>query len=216
MTIDLDTITLTTGQHANPAQGTCVMEAASMLAGEPFTDHPACVSPVIGALLRRWNDQLDDTTRQDLKRYIPLIVNTAGTPEQETRRAWMATDWLIRVQTPAWLRLAGLTVQAELLADLAEVDPDTCPKMMPVIKAVGVDARAARAAASEAAWDAAWAATRDAASEAAWDAARAAAGDAARAAMAVRLWQYLDGVVTPETLRPVYEAHDWLNPEATR
>mgnify|MGYP000461577042 CR=1 FL=1 len=31
------------------------------------------------------------------------------TDEQEEQRAWLATDWLIRVQTPAWLRLAGLT-----------------------------------------------------------------------------------------------------------
>ena len=28
------------------------MELASMLAGEQFTDHPACVCPVLGSLLR--------------------------------------------------------------------------------------------------------------------------------------------------------------------
>jgi hypothetical protein len=33
------------GQHANPERGVCVMELASMLAGEPFTDHPRSVCP---------------------------------------------------------------------------------------------------------------------------------------------------------------------------
>jgi hypothetical protein len=34
--------------------------------------------------------------------------------------------------------------------------------------------------------------------------------------MAERLFEYLDGIVTPETLRPVYEADGWLSPEETR
>ncbi len=45
------------------------MELASMLAGETFTDHPESVCPVIGSLLRAYNDRLDDDRRQDLYRY---------------------------------------------------------------------------------------------------------------------------------------------------
>ena len=33
-----------------------MMELASLLAGEPFTDRPACASPVIAAFLREYND----------------------------------------------------------------------------------------------------------------------------------------------------------------
>ena len=50
------------------------------------------------------------------------------------------------------------------------------------------------------------AAERDAAGAAARDA----AGAVAWAGMTVRLWEYLDGTVTPEGLRPYYETHDWL------
>jgi hypothetical protein len=42
------------------------------------------------------------------------------------------------------------------------------------------------------------------------DAAGAAAGDG----ITRRLWEYLDGVVTPESLRPTYEAHNWTDPLA--
>ena len=45
------TIKLTAGKHSTPHEGACVMELASMLAGEPFSDHPASVCPVIGSLL---------------------------------------------------------------------------------------------------------------------------------------------------------------------
>ena len=50
--VSYKTIKLSTGKHASPEDGACVMELASMLAGESFTDHPASVCPVIGSLLR--------------------------------------------------------------------------------------------------------------------------------------------------------------------
>ena len=88
----------------------------------------------------------------------------------------MALDWLVRVQAPAWLRLAGLTGQADMLAGMAEVTPETCPSIEAPLQAVRQDAAAAGAAA----WDAAGAAARDAAGAAAW----AAAGAAARERLA--------------------------------
>ena len=59
-------IGLSRGNHQSPAQGLCVMELASLLAGEPFSDHPASVCPVIGSLMRAYNDAVDDDRRQDL------------------------------------------------------------------------------------------------------------------------------------------------------
>jgi hypothetical protein len=63
------------------------MELASMLAGEPFTDRPACADPVIGGLLRAYNDTIDGERRQDLYRVASLVVGTASTPEIERMRA---------------------------------------------------------------------------------------------------------------------------------
>jgi len=41
------TIKLSKGRHRGPEDGACAMELASMLAGEPFSDHPDSVCPVI-------------------------------------------------------------------------------------------------------------------------------------------------------------------------
>src|SRR5947209_10781009 len=57
------TIKLSKGKHSSPDSGACVMELASMLAGEPFTDHPQTVCPVIGSFLRAYNDSIDDERR---------------------------------------------------------------------------------------------------------------------------------------------------------
>ena len=173
--LDLEQLTLSRGSHFDPASGMCVMEAASYVAGEPFSGRPECASPVIGVFLRNWNDSLDDEARQMLKPYVLKVVGTRGTPEQEAQRAWMAADWLVRVQAPAWLRLAGLVDQAELLEGMAELTPETVPSIKPALESVRKDARAA----GDAAWDAAWDAARVAAWVAAWAAAGAAAGDAA-------------------------------------
>ena len=60
------TVRLSQGKHRDPDHGACVMELASMLAGEPFSDRPRCVDPVIAAFLRTYNDGIDDRRRQDL------------------------------------------------------------------------------------------------------------------------------------------------------
>ena len=54
--VSYQTIKLSTGKHSSPEVGACVMELASMLAGEPFSDHPESVCPVIGSFLRAYND----------------------------------------------------------------------------------------------------------------------------------------------------------------
>jgi hypothetical protein len=52
------------------------MELASMLAGEPFSDRPASASRVIAALLRTYNDGVDDELRQDLYPLAALVVGS--------------------------------------------------------------------------------------------------------------------------------------------
>src|ERR1041385_3430518 len=180
-------IVLQTGAHRSLDDGGCVMEFAAWVAGEPHSDHPRCVSPVLAIFLRDWNDALDDATRQRLVPYAIAAVGTNTGQTHEETRAWLALDWLIRVYTPAWLRLAGLVPEARTLEATARiVDAVTCRAVQRPLDAAGAAARAAaRAAAGDAAWAAAWAAARaaarDAAGDAAWAAARAAAREIGRA-----------------------------------
>jgi hypothetical protein len=183
-------IRLDYGEH-EPPNGTfaaCAMEAASYIAGEPWSDHPKCVCPVISAFMRAWNDGLPDGERTALLLpLLPKVLNTRGSDALAERRATMAADWLIRTHTVAWLRLAKLDKQADLLCALPEITAFAqVPSIRPTIEAVRDDANAAWDAAGAAAWDAAGDAARAAAGAAAWaaagDAAWAAAGDAAGAA----------------------------------
>ena len=186
-TEELATITLKSGSHAKREEGVCAMEAVAWLAGEPHSDAPACTSPVIASFLRRWNDILPtDAERNRLLRpLLPLMVDTKANGVTELRRSYMALDWLVRVHTVAWLRLAGLYDYAEALSGLDEITgPATMEKALPAFHTARVAAWAAWVA-GDAAW-AAWAA-RDAARVAAW-AAWAAAWAAARAAARVAAW----------------------------
>src|SRR3954454_13886856 len=72
------TVRLARGRHKSPADGACVMELASMLAGEEFTDRPKCADPVIASFLRAFNDRLDTRQRQRLRPYAAAVVGTRG------------------------------------------------------------------------------------------------------------------------------------------
>ena len=174
MTLDLDALTLTAGAHEDRGNGLCLMEAVAWFAGEGHSDHPVCVSPVLGAFGRVLNDVLPDGRRQDLKPLVPLLPGTAGDGKDQVR-GLMAADWLVRVYLPAWLELAGL--DAGELRGLPVLDSgDAAAAAQPVLDS----ARARAAAAWDIAGDAAWDAAGAAACEAAWDAAFDAAWDAAR------------------------------------
>jgi hypothetical protein len=87
------TIRLSKGKHASPSEGACVMELASMLAGEPFSDRPASVCPVIAGFMRAYNDRVDDERRQDLYRYAAEVVGTRGVPDVEHARERRCLEW---------------------------------------------------------------------------------------------------------------------------
>jgi hypothetical protein len=197
---DLDTLTLAHGSHPDRADGLCVMEAVAWFAGQPHTDRPACVSPILTGYAMNLNDQWNDQARQQLKPFIPRLPGTAGDGADE-RRGYLALDWLVRTFTPAWLDLAGLADDATALQELDPVlSLEAAQAAGPVVRAclghaaaagdaAGAAARAAAwAAAGDAAWAAAgavagaaaWAVARAAARAAAWAAAGAAAGAAAR------------------------------------
>jgi hypothetical protein len=102
------TVRLSRGRHASPSHGMCVMELASTLAGERFSDHPRSVSPVLGGLLRAYNDAIDDERRQALIRYAALVVGTRAEREVELARARRCVAWAAEragSRAPRW-RLA--------------------------------------------------------------------------------------------------------------
>ena len=143
-TLDLDTLHLASGGHSSPDKGMCVMEAVAFMAKESFSDHPACACPVIAAVLRRWNDKLDDKKRQELKRYIVPLIGSKSTPEVERSRKFVIVDWSLRIVTVHFLRDAKLNEHAEIIEALPEI------KDMATFKAVRPQIQAAREAAREA------------------------------------------------------------------
>jgi hypothetical protein len=87
------TARLTAGRHESPEHGTCVMELASMLAGEPFGDHPRSVCRVIAAFLRRYNDSVDPERRATLYPYAAKAVGTRGSWRLRRARARRCAEW---------------------------------------------------------------------------------------------------------------------------
>jgi hypothetical protein len=226
---ELDAIHLMHGGHSeNTAREMCAMEAVAYVAGEPWSDHPSCASPILGAFMRAWNDGLPTDEARDrlLKPFVPQLVDSKASDEIETRRSFMALDWLIRVHTPKWLDLVpSLADHAKSLRDLEEIADmagatAASEKVRAAWDAVRVAAGdAVRDAVRVAAWDVAWAAARAAAG----DAARAAAGDAVRDAawdtVRVAAWaaawaaaRAAAGDAAWDALKPTKE---WLQASAT-
>jgi len=58
------------------------MELVSVVAGEPFTDHPQCVHPALALAARVVNDQGGDTVRQGL---VPLLPEMMSGPRRDLR-----------------------------------------------------------------------------------------------------------------------------------
>src|SRR4051794_32329255 len=66
---------LSRGKHKNASKGACFLEYTSLLAGEPFSDSPACVDRELAAVLRHANDLLADADRP---RLVPLLGRAVG------------------------------------------------------------------------------------------------------------------------------------------
>lgn len=65
---------LSRGKHRNPRKGACFMELASYLAGERWSDHPACTHPLLAGLARLVNDHTSDEARPLLAGHIPSVI----------------------------------------------------------------------------------------------------------------------------------------------
>ena len=152
--------TLARGKH-DEGEAMCAMEAVAWLAGEPWSDAPQCVSLVIAAFMRSWNDALPDADRARLLLpLLPDVIGTRTTDADDETRAWMATDWLVRVNAPAWLDLKpSLEAHAAALRALPPIMSSAVARDSQLVITAARDAAsvAARAAAWDVARAAAWA-----------------------------------------------------------
>jgi hypothetical protein len=90
---ELATVRLTSGSHSSPAEGVCIVELASVLAGEKFSDRPNCVCEVIAAFLRAWNDRASHADRQRLLPFAERIAASRHTREVSRIRRNICLDW---------------------------------------------------------------------------------------------------------------------------
>jgi hypothetical protein len=90
---DLPTVRLEPGSHRSPEDGVCVVELASMVAGEPFSDRPDCVCEVIAAYLRAWNDRAGYFQRQRLLPYTTRVIGSCADRATTRRRRDLCLIW---------------------------------------------------------------------------------------------------------------------------
>ena len=132
-----DPVRLYPGTHTAASGQLCLLEAAAVLAGEPLTDHPRCVSPIVCVVGIRLNDLATHRQRQTLTRFLSNLVGTAGDGKEEHRR-WMALDHSVRTVWPRWVDRLGMGEEAAALRGLAPItgEPVYCaarPLVAPVI-----------------------------------------------------------------------------------
>jgi hypothetical protein len=114
--VSYQTIKLSKGKHASPDDGACVMELASMLAGEPFTDHPASVCPVIASFLRSYNDSIDEVRRQSLYECASKVVGSRAGQRIQQARVERLAEWADEVlrARPMWFLRSPLRALTRL------------------------------------------------------------------------------------------------------
>jgi hypothetical protein len=146
-----DDYRLAAGPHRRPGTGRCAMEWVAHIAGEPHTDAPRAVSPVLAAFARTLNDALDDDARQRLRPYLARMIGTSG-DGWDPWRTEACAEWLAGECAPAMLAHAGVPARdvAAARARARRAEPDR----------VDGARHATRAAARTAGWDAALAAVR--------------------------------------------------------
>ena len=122
---DLESITLERSAHPRRGTRLTLLELVSWLNHEPHGDTPASVSPVLATFARWLAAGLDDADRQMLKSVAPRLIGTGpATLEEDRARQWLASQWLVRVQAPAWLRAAGMAEAAQRLEALDRLTID--------------------------------------------------------------------------------------------
>jgi hypothetical protein len=108
------TVRLSAGPHQGPGEGVCVLELASMLNDEPFSDHPRSVCPALREFLQGYNDGLPDRLRQQLFALASEIVDTHASPQVTAWRARLCVGW---AKSVAGIENVPTTFEGLTLAD---------------------------------------------------------------------------------------------------
>jgi hypothetical protein len=117
---------LSRGKHRNPRKGACFMELASYLAGERWSDHPACTHPLLAALARSVNDYTSDAGRPRLAVLIPSVIGLTGDdPHVYVRIALCCARAALPVVAVEQQRVMAVSILAceRVLADLDRRPP---------------------------------------------------------------------------------------------
>jgi hypothetical protein len=116
---------LSRGKHRRPRNGACVMEYASYLAGEKWSDHPECTHPLLGELARQVNDFISDDARQALVELVPdMIALTGDDLRIDTCIALRAARTALPVAAAERQRMMAVAV---LTCERMRADLDGCP-----------------------------------------------------------------------------------------
>jgi hypothetical protein len=115
---------LSRGKHRSARKGACFMEMASVLANEPWSDHPSCTHPLLAGLARLVNDHTSDHNRSELAVLIPSVVGLrgGGLPWVVDLTSAVALQAIPDVPEPSQRALAAGLIRCEQLA--ATLGPD--------------------------------------------------------------------------------------------
>ncbi|HEY8339484.1 MAG TPA: hypothetical protein VIK95_06430 [Egibacteraceae bacterium] len=119
---------LSRGKHRSPRRGACFMELASLLAGERWSDHPACTHPLLAALARGVNDTMSDEARPRLVELVPSVIGvTTDDPHADVRIALVCARTALPVIAADRQRAmaVGLLAAEQVLDQLDDRPPGT-------------------------------------------------------------------------------------------
>lgn len=118
--VNVDSVRLDPGAHRSPRDGVCLMELASLMAEEKFSDRPRCACVVIAAFLRDWNDRSGYAHRQRLRPYARRVIGSRASRSVTHRRRDVCLIWAGADLSGNWVSRAmrRLTMRARILAIL--------------------------------------------------------------------------------------------------
>ena len=106
---------LSPGRHRSPRRGACFMEFASYLAGERWSDHPACTHGTLAHLARMVNDKTSDAGRARLTPLIPTVVGlTSDDPQLDVLLALRAASAALPIAAEERQRSQAVGVRVAL------------------------------------------------------------------------------------------------------